>query len=106
MPAGIDSYFRSSVEPDDFVALELDHRSKIVVASAGGPDLFESMQEASPSDLTYEDDEGDEGDFAEDNIDPHASRSSHVGAMDHDRSAARAARRWITMQYLATVDTA
>jgi hypothetical protein len=79
MPAGIDSYFRSSVEPDDFVALEFDHRSKIVVARAGGPDLFESMQETSPSDPIYEDDEGDEDDYAESNVDPHASRSSHAG---------------------------
>jgi hypothetical protein len=67
------------VEPDDFVALEFDHRSKIVVARAGGPDLFESMQETSPSDPIYEDDEGDEDNYAESNIDLHASRSSHAG---------------------------
>jgi hypothetical protein len=67
------------VEPDDFVALEFDHRSKIVVARAGGPDLFESMQETSPSDPIYEDDEGDEDNYAESNIDLHASRTSHAG---------------------------
>lgn len=35
------------VEPDDLVVLEFDHKSKIVLARAGGPDLFESIQEAS-----------------------------------------------------------
>ena len=46
------------VEPEDFVALEFDHQAKIVIARAGGPELFESMQEVSPSDLAYEEGDG------------------------------------------------
>jgi hypothetical protein len=53
------------VEPDDFVALEFEHRAKIVLARAGGPDLFESMQEAPTSELAYEEDDGDAEDYSE-----------------------------------------
>jgi hypothetical protein len=51
------------VEPDDFIALEFDHRAKTVFARAGGPDLFESMQE-SPSELASEED-GDTENYSE-----------------------------------------
>jgi hypothetical protein len=51
------------VEPDDFVALEFDHQAKTVLARAGGLDLFESMQETSPSDLTDEECDGDTEDY-------------------------------------------
>jgi hypothetical protein len=53
------------VEPDDFIALEFDHRAKTVLARAGGPDLFESMQDTSPSELAYEEDDGDREDYSE-----------------------------------------
>jgi hypothetical protein len=66
------------VEPDDFVALEFDHRAKIVIARAGGLELFESMQE-SPPDLAYEEDGGDTEDYSEPKAEG-ASGANHTAA--------------------------
>jgi hypothetical protein len=66
------------VEPDDFVALEFDHRAKTVLARAGGPDLFESMLEASPSELACEED-ADTEDYSEAQTNG-VSRSDHTPA--------------------------
>ena len=38
------------VEPEHLVTLEFDHRSRTVIVRSGGPDLFETMQEASALD--------------------------------------------------------
>jgi hypothetical protein len=51
------------VDPDDFVALEFDRKSRSVLARAGGPDLFESMQELSVLDLKDADDDAPVGEW-------------------------------------------